>query len=42
MSDRIPGRKDRDRFATDLGEALAGTDPFLEHVDVRTLVALRP
>ncbi|MGN6761296.1 MAG: methyltransferase domain-containing protein [Leifsonia sp.] len=42
MSDRIPERKDRDRFTTDLGEALAGTDPFLEHVDVRTLVALRP
>jgi SAM-dependent methyltransferase len=41
MSDRIPERSDRARFATELGQALAGTDPFLEHVDVRTLVALR-
>lgn len=41
MSERIPESKDRARFAAELGHALAGTDPFLEHVGVRTLVALR-
>ncbi|WP_426515599.1 class I SAM-dependent methyltransferase [Diaminobutyricibacter sp. McL0618] len=41
MSDRIPERNDRARFAAELGNALAGTDPFLEQVDVRTLIALR-
>lgn len=42
MSDRIPDRKDRADFVAELGRALAGSDPFLEHVDVRALVALRP
>jgi hypothetical protein len=42
MSGRIPERKDREGFVAELRDALVGTDPFLEYVDVGTLVALRP
>ncbi len=42
LSDRIPARNERARFRAELGQALAGTDPFLEHVSVRALIAQRP
>lgn len=42
MSSRLPGAKDRPRFATELSEALADTGPFLEDVQVRMLIARVP
>jgi SAM-dependent methyltransferase len=39
LSDRIPERSDRARFSAELSQALAGTEPFLEHVSVRALIA---
>jgi hypothetical protein len=42
LSDRIPSRSDRARFAAGLGDALAGTGPFVKQKSVRTRIALRP
>ena len=39
LSDRIPERRDRARFTAELDDALAGMDPFVEQVNVRTIIA---
>ena len=38
MSDRVPAIEDRSRFAAELSDALAGTDPYREDVNVRALI----
>jgi SAM-dependent methyltransferase len=39
LSDNIPEREDRARFTAELDAVLAGSGPFIEHVNVRILVA---
>ncbi|MGH3672714.1 MAG: class I SAM-dependent methyltransferase [Pseudonocardiaceae bacterium] len=38
MSDRLPAAPDRTRFASELKNALADTDPYTENVEVRSLI----